>query len=86
MKIKLNFDLNGHKKGSVLKIKSKDCVPIDIYWRKRLKESESDNCIEVIKNISSTINKKIKSESSSTNNIIVEEKNINSEVMDDDSK
>lgn len=44
--IQLNYELNGHKKGSKIKIRTKDGVPVDPYWRERLKDSKMDKCIE----------------------------------------
>lgn len=47
--IKLNYALRGYKKGAKINIKTKDGVPIDSYWRERLKDSKTDNCIEFCK-------------------------------------
>jgi len=60
MKIKLNTNLGEFKKGLVLNIKvDKDNIPIDKYWRARLKDSQKDNCIEVLQeNIKTKSNKK----------------------------
>jgi len=45
--IKLNADLRGMRAGTVLPIKvDANGVPVDRYWRDRLKDSEIDNCIE----------------------------------------
>ena len=43
IKIKLNKDLSKYKKGD------KIVVQLNHYWNKRIKESETDNCLEVIK-------------------------------------
>ena len=49
--IKLNADLNGYKKGKILKIiVDKKGIPVDNYWYRRLKDAEIDNCIEIIDN------------------------------------
>jgi len=44
MKIKLNQDLNGHKKGDILDLGKKP----SLYWRRRIKDSKIDNCVEII--------------------------------------
>lgn len=58
MKIKLNQDLATPKgkilKDTILEIEGQDGVPLDRFWRARLKDSEIDNCIEIVK----TSNKK----------------------------
>lgn len=52
MKIKLNQDLrtpNGQlKKDDVIEIADEQGIPVDHFWRNRLKDSAIDNCIEVI--------------------------------------
>jgi len=50
VKIKLNADLKGHKKGQTIVIEDVRGVPKDLYWRKRLRDSEIDNCFEIIGN------------------------------------
>lgn len=50
MKIKINSDLGKYKKGTVIKIAvDSNNIPIDKYWRARLKDSIRDNCIEIVK-------------------------------------
>ena len=48
MKIKLNADLNGHSKGSIITVDDISGMPTDIYWRNRLKDAVIDNCVEVV--------------------------------------
>jgi len=43
IRVKLNYDLKSYKKGDLIFIDSHD-----IYWRKRLQDAKSDNCIEII--------------------------------------
>ena len=47
MKIKLNYDLLKYKKNTIIDL---DKVNINekVYFEKRLKDSEIDNCIEII--------------------------------------
>lgn len=44
--IQLNYDLGDHKKGSRIKIKTKDGIPVDPYWRRRFYDSKMDKCME----------------------------------------
>lgn len=49
-RLKLNADLRGYTAGMIIKIQTdKSGVPLDRYWRDRLKDAESDNCVELIK-------------------------------------
>ncbi len=49
MKLKLNTDLGGHKAGETIRINDVGGMPTDIFWRNRLKDSERDNCVTVVK-------------------------------------
>lgn len=50
IKLKLNRSLNGISAGTEIKINaSRSGIPIDIFWRKRLRDSKRDNCVEVVK-------------------------------------
>jgi hypothetical protein len=42
-KIKLNVDFKGFKAGQIISVD----FDKDIFWRKRLKDSKIDNCIEI---------------------------------------
>ena len=54
--LKINKPFSGKKKGDIVEISvDKYGVPLDAYWRNRLKDSVIDSCIELIK-----INKKSK--------------------------
>lgn len=48
MKIKLNRDMDGKKKGDVIVVPSRDGVMTELFWRRRLKDSETDNCITIM--------------------------------------
>ena len=48
MKIRINFAWDNTKNGSVIEIEDKDGVPESGYWRKRLRESKFDGCIEIV--------------------------------------
>lgn len=49
MKLKINTDLYNLKEGAVVTIQTKDGIPTEKYWRDRLKDSEIDGCVSVIK-------------------------------------
>lgn len=46
MKLKIN-NVKGFS--GVVAVEDNDGVPVDPFWRKRLKDAETDNCVEVIK-------------------------------------
>ena len=48
MKIKLNISMKGYAKGQEITIKDINGVPTDPFWRRRLEDSEIDNCIEIV--------------------------------------
>ena len=48
--LKINSPLRGLSVGDVIEIKvDKAGVPLERYWRDRLKESKTDNCVEILK-------------------------------------
>ena len=50
MKIKLNKPLRGYPAGVKVRIDTDgQGTPLELYWRRRLKDSKTDNCIEVMK-------------------------------------
>lgn len=49
MQLKLNCDLPPKKKGDVISVECDEYgVPLEHYWRNRLKDSAIDNCVEVV--------------------------------------
>lgn len=48
MKIKLNADLRGYKKGEVVIVEETNYEDV-IYWQRRLQEAEIDKCCELLK-------------------------------------
>lgn len=47
--LQLNTELAGKPKGSVQKIQvDKNGVPIDRYWRDRIKDAEIDGCVKLV--------------------------------------
>ena len=50
MKIQINKSIPGFKTGSVIDEKSDSKgTPLDIFWRRRLKDAVLDNCCEIVK-------------------------------------
>jgi len=49
MKLKLNRNLALHEAGDIVEVEAVNGVPVNSYWRKRLKDSQFDNCVEIIK-------------------------------------
>ena len=49
MYITINKPLRGHPAGKILRVKARDRVPVDPYWRKRLLDAKSDDCIKLAK-------------------------------------
>jgi hypothetical protein len=52
MKLKINqnfkYKNKQFEKGSIIEIEDVDNIPIDQFWRNRLKDSAIDNCVEII--------------------------------------
>lgn len=46
-KVKLNVDLMGLRKGTILNIGSKQ-TPRTAYWTRRIKDSKIDNCLTLL--------------------------------------
>lgn len=48
--LKLNKDLRDKKAGDTITLKvDRDKVILDSYWRRRFKDAEIDNCVEIVK-------------------------------------
>jgi len=48
MKIKINKNFSGHKAGDIVNIESQGDVPIENFWRRRLRDSAIDGCCEIV--------------------------------------
>lgn len=48
MKIKLNTAMKGYAKGQEITIGDENGIPLDPFWRRRLKDAEIDNSIEIV--------------------------------------
>jgi hypothetical protein len=52
MNLKLNQDLKTPKgklaKDSIIEVADIDGIPIDRFWRNRIKDSTTDNCVEIV--------------------------------------
>ena len=48
--LKINLPVRGHKAGDIVRIKVGAWgMPIDPYWRRRLKDARIDGCVEIVK-------------------------------------
>ncbi len=54
MKIKIKANLGRHKKGDLVKVEERGGVPADPFWRKRLRDAETDGCCEIVQPRKST--------------------------------
>lgn len=51
IQLKLNADLGGKKKGTIITVEiDSNKVIIDRYWRRRLEDAALDGCVEVVRN------------------------------------
>lgn len=51
LKINIDFPSRNLKKGSIIQLLvDENNIPLDLYWRRRLKDSEIDNCVEIVGN------------------------------------
>lgn len=56
----LNTPLRGHDAGSQVRVKvDNKGVPVDLYWRNRLKDAKTDNCCEIMKKSKKAGTKKV---------------------------
>lgn len=47
--LKLNAELAGHPSGSIIPIRTdKDGIPLDRYWRDRVKDAKIDDCVKIL--------------------------------------
>lgn len=49
LKIRINKDFITYKEGQEISVDSIDGIPLDKFWRDRLKDSKFDNCVSVVK-------------------------------------
>ena len=48
MKIKLNIAMKSYAKGQEITIGDENGIPLDPFWRRRLKDAEIDKSIEIV--------------------------------------
>jgi hypothetical protein len=61
IQIKINKPLKNYKANTVISIAAgKNKLPIEPYWRNRLKDAEIDNCISIVKKTTQDEVKKLK--------------------------
>jgi len=50
IQVKVLSDIPGYKTGQIIFVKvDSHGTPLDKFWRRRLKDAKTDNCLEVIK-------------------------------------
>lgn len=50
MKLKLNQPMMGYEAGRTVSVQTdRNGVPLKKVWRRRLKDAQTDNCVEVVK-------------------------------------
>ena len=58
IQLKINKPIHGHPTGSTVRVKTDDDgVPIEKYWRDRLRDAVIDDCVEIVKATRKTPNK-----------------------------
>jgi hypothetical protein len=58
MKIKLNADLRGHKRGEVIEITPFMSNEEKVYWQRRIYDAKYDKCCEIVTTTKEKPNKK----------------------------
>jgi len=59
MKIRI-LNLPGYAPGAIIRVKTDaEGIPTDARWRRRLKDAETDHCVEVVKPSRSTSRKEL---------------------------
>lgn len=62
IKLKLNFEMRGFPAGRVVSVQTDDHgVPLEKFWRRRLHDAVTDNCVEVVEPLKSKKAKQSKS-------------------------
>ena len=49
LKISIDKSFMQYTKGSIITVNAKDGIPVDKFWRDRLKDSEIDGCVSIVK-------------------------------------
>jgi len=59
IRLKIKGNLPGYMEGEVVVIKAdENGTPLDQYWRRRLRDSKHDGCVELIQAVKKTSSKK----------------------------
>ena len=60
--IKINKPIHGHPSGSTVRVRADDAgIPVDKFWRDRLRDADIDNCVEIVPKVSTKNKDKEKS-------------------------
>lgn len=49
MKLEIKKPFDNYTVGQIVPVKAVRGLPIDVYWRRRLKDAELDGCVQIIK-------------------------------------
>lgn len=49
MKIEIDMDFGPYKKGQIIPVKADEGIPLNKYWRDRLRDAKYDNCCHIVK-------------------------------------
>ena len=63
MKIQINKQLGELSPGQVINLEAANGVPLSVYWRRRLKDAEHDQCCQIVQPPATTTTTKPKSKS-----------------------
>lgn len=57
MKIQINKSIPGFEEGTIIDVTTDSKgTPLDIFWRRRLKDAVLDNCCEIVKPVQKKVN------------------------------
>lgn len=58
LKLQLHADLGDFLKGRTIEVEATNGIPVDKYWRDRIKDSKIDGCVSIVKSTKKAIAKK----------------------------
>jgi len=51
LQIRINKNFSPYRSGMVIKVNHKNGIPLDKYWRDRIKDSVIDGCVTIIQSV-----------------------------------
>lgn len=49
MDIKIEKDFDRFLAGQIISVKDDNGIPVELYWRNRIKDAEIDGCVKIVK-------------------------------------